>query len=71
MQQDFEGQRYLEFKSISGMDLVPRIRQPTPEKNEEMEPITPTDCNGCHRYKYKLQEVSKENKMLREELEKV
>ena len=26
MQQDFEGQRYLEFKSISGMDLVPRIR---------------------------------------------
>ena len=49
MQQDFEGQRFLEFKSISGMDLVPRIRQPTPEK-KEVEPLTPTGCDGCQRY---------------------
>jgi len=49
MQQDFEGQRYLEYKSISGMDLIPRIRQPTPEKKEE-ETMIPTDCEGCLRY---------------------
>jgi hypothetical protein len=52
------------------MDLVPRIRQPTPEKKEEKS-MGPSDCDGCQRYKDKLQEVSKENRMLREELEKV
>lgn len=70
MQQDFEGQRYLEYKSITGMDLVPRIRQPTPEKSEAVESQDP-DCQGCQKYKQKFEEVARENKMLREELEKV
>lgn len=30
--EDDEGNKYLNYKSISGMDLVPRIREPTPEK---------------------------------------
>ena len=44
-----EGVRYLEYKSISGMDLVPRIRQPTPEKKDPLD-FTPRDCDGCTKY---------------------
>ena len=29
---DDEGQKYLNYKSISGMDNLPRYRQPTPPK---------------------------------------
>jgi len=31
-QYDEDGQKYLNYKSISGMDLVSRIREPTPPK---------------------------------------
>lgn len=69
---DQEGKRYLEYKSISGMDLVPRIRQPTPEKKrEKSKSPTNIDCEGCMKYKKRLDEVNLENKMLKEELLKV
>jgi regulator of replication initiation timing len=52
------------------MDLVPRIRQPTPEKRDKMK-MTPRDCDGCQKYQDKIKEVIEENTMLKIELEKV
>jgi hypothetical protein len=49
MEQYADGQRYLTYKSVSGMDLMPRIREPTPEKVLDQK-ITPRDCGGCKKY---------------------
>ena len=70
MEKYTEGQRYLEYKSISGMDLVPRIRQPTPEKKNPLQ-FTPRDWDGCNKYQAKMKEIIEENLMLKQELEKV
>ena len=53
MEQYMDGQKYLNYKSVSGMDLMPRIREPTPEKVQEQK-ITPRDCDGCKKYQTKL-----------------
>ena len=70
LEQFYDGQRYLEYKSVSGMDLVPRIRQPTPEKKAKQE-MTPRDCDGCQKYQNIIKEITEENLMLKQELEKV
>lgn len=58
--QDQDGQKYLKYKSISGMDSMPRMRQPTPPKydlesdsqDENANNNAPDlDCKSCMKYK--------------------
>lgn len=56
---DDEGQKYLNYKSISGMDNLPRYRQPTPPKivspgDQEVEEGE-QGCGGCGKLKHRCQ----------------
>ena len=44
-QVDEEGKKYLNYKSISGMDLVPRMREPTPPKKQAKDDPHKFDTN--------------------------
>lgn len=74
--EDSEGQKYLNYKSISGMDCVPRLRQPTPPKaknaREELEQaLSDNDCKKCHKYNDRVNELVEENDDLKNELKKL
>jgi len=70
---DTEGQKYLNYKSVSGMDLVPRLRNPTPprvrddpEDHEEL-----SSCEKCCVYKKRCETLLEENREIRDEMEKL
>lgn len=73
---DEEKNRYLIFKSLSGIDAVPRIRDPTPEKDKnkkkagdpDLSDAEDPDCTHCSKYKQKYQTLRDENEQLKVEL---
>lgn len=72
---DEEKNKYLIFKSISGFDAVPRIREPTPERNkkaaqEEQLMAEDPDCQKCTKFKDLYLAAKQENEELKEELVK-
>jgi len=79
--EDSEGQRYLNYKSISGMDCVPRLRHPSPPKSltqmknarEELEKDESDidECKRCHKHQSRLLELEAENSEMKEELDKL
>ena len=61
---DDEGQRYLNYKSISGMDNLPRYRQPTPPKivsPEEEDLDGDKECDKCCRFRDRCKDLVNEN----------
>ena len=71
-ERDEEGKRYLHYKKISGMDTMPRIRQPTPPHKKKLEDLPAEgDCNKCSIYRAKCRDLLEENMSLKEDLEKV
>lgn len=65
---DDEGNKYLNYKSISGMDLVPRIRQPSPAKaakNARDHIDGNPDCDCCQKFKVKFHEMQVEMDQLK------
>lgn len=73
---DDDKNRYLIFKSLSGIDSVPRIRDPTPEKDKDKKKADRADlsdtedpnCTRCPKYKQKYQTLRDENEQLKMEL---
>ena len=73
---DSEGNKYLNYKSISGMDCVPRFREPTPpklkknarESLDEMNDVNPS-CGGCRTFKVRYNNIVAENSEMKTELE--
>ena len=71
-QRDEEGQRYLNYKKISGMDTMPRIREPTPPHKKKLQDLpVEGDCSKCSIYRDKCRELLDENMGLKEDLERV
>ena len=71
---DEEKNKYLIFKSMSGLDSVPRIRAPTPEKDKqkkkdlELSDTEDPNCAKCANYKQKYHGLREENEQLKLEL---
>ena len=73
---DEEKNKYLIFKSLSGIDSVPRIRDPTPEKDKHKKKAAALDlsdtedpnCTKCSRYKQEYHSLREENEQLKAEL---
>ena len=67
---DEEKNKYLIFKNISGFDAVPRIREPTPEKNkmgsvDELLNSADNNCDKCGTLRDKYRSVKLENEELK------
>lgn len=70
-QTDDEGMKYLNYKSISGMDLAPRIRHPTPPKHYHEPDVVDDNCKSCSNIKDRFKTVLNENQEIKQELEKL
>ena len=74
-QVDEEGKKYLNYKSISGMDLVPRMREPTPPKKQAKDDPhkfdTNPSCDCCSKNKMTWQRVVDENAQLKRDMKQL
>lgn len=74
---DQDGQKYLKYKSISGMDCMPRLREPTPprhdfyeQRSESDDDEVDPDCKQCIKYKSKYTKLKERNLEMTKELER-
>ena len=72
---DNDGSKWLNYHAISGMDNMPRLREPTPPKAavilQELDRVSDSDCNKCSKYKSKCKTLFIENQEMRSELDRV
>jgi hypothetical protein len=70
---DDEGKKYLSYKAISGMDCVPRLRQPTPPMGNAREELDRDDhdptCKNCQKHSNAYNNLLEENGEIKQELE--
>lgn len=74
---DQDDQKYLKYKSISGMDCMPRLREPTPprydfynQQSESDDDEIDPDCKQCIKYRSKYSNLKEKNLEMTKELEK-